>query len=224
MRANRSRKPSLPWRREFSLLLGLERLLSEDEPKLVDGTVLSAHQLDALSGTLTALLAGVQTGDEASTQTAVEEDVEIEDEMEDELAADADETDDELVADAEEDDEEDEDDEEPGPEVESEEEPEDWQHDDAALDADISEEQLLADDPGAARRFWFEHATGAGQTVAAGGFVEASRTGGGLILTHRRNLVDQFIGELKDRGYRERLCKPLLKGEDAANGPVTVET
>ena len=43
-------------------------------------------------------------------------------------------------------------------------------------------------------------------------------------MTHRRNLVDQFIGELKDRGYRERLCKPLLIGEDAANGPVTVET
>ena len=106
----------------------------------------------------------------------------------------------------------------------TEEEPQDWQHDDAALDEDISEEQLLADDPGAARRFWFEHATGAGKTVAAVGFVEASRTGGVLILTHRRNLVDQFIGELKDRGYRERLCKPLLKGEDAANGPVTVET
>src|SRR5271169_1413147 len=49
--------PSTAWRREFSLLLGLERVLSEDEPKLVDGTVLSAHQVDALSGTLTALLA-----------------------------------------------------------------------------------------------------------------------------------------------------------------------
>jgi len=48
------------WRRQFSLLLGLERLLSEDEPQLVDGTVLSAHQVDALSGTLTALLAEAQ--------------------------------------------------------------------------------------------------------------------------------------------------------------------
>src|SRR5581483_821469 len=48
------------WRRRFSLLLGLERLLSDDEPKLVDGTVLSAHQVDALSGTLTALLAEAQ--------------------------------------------------------------------------------------------------------------------------------------------------------------------
>ena len=48
--------PSTEWRRDFSLLLGLERLLSDDEPKLADGTVLSAHQVDALSGTLTALL------------------------------------------------------------------------------------------------------------------------------------------------------------------------
>src|ERR1700722_10872382 len=52
--------PSLEWRREYSLLLGLERLLSEEEPRLVDGTILSAHQVDALSGTLTALLAEVQ--------------------------------------------------------------------------------------------------------------------------------------------------------------------
>ena len=35
-------------------------MLSDDEPKLADGTVLSAHQVDALSGTLTALLAEAQ--------------------------------------------------------------------------------------------------------------------------------------------------------------------
>src|SRR5258708_29319634 len=51
----KAKYPSTAWRREFSLLLGLERVLSEDEPKLVDGTVLDAHQVDALSGTLTAL-------------------------------------------------------------------------------------------------------------------------------------------------------------------------
>ena len=54
------KNPSTAWRREFSLLLGLERLLSDEEPKLEDGTVLSAHQVDALSGTLTALLAEAQ--------------------------------------------------------------------------------------------------------------------------------------------------------------------
>ena len=63
-RAGRARRrpaaPSVEWRRRFSLLLGLERLLSEEEPHLVDGTVLSAHQVDALSGTLTALLAEAQ--------------------------------------------------------------------------------------------------------------------------------------------------------------------
>src|ERR1700758_3367911 len=53
-------KPSIDWRRHYSLLLGLERLLSEEEPHLADGTVLSAHQVDALSGTLTALLAEAQ--------------------------------------------------------------------------------------------------------------------------------------------------------------------
>src|SRR5205085_11049846 len=58
--------PSTAWRREFSLLLGLERLLSEDEPKLADGTVLSSHQVDALSGTLAALLAAAQNGSAAN--------------------------------------------------------------------------------------------------------------------------------------------------------------
>ena len=62
------------------------------------------------------------------------------------------------------------------------------------------------------------------------GFVEASRTGGILILTHRRNLVDQFNGELRDRGYAERVSPPLLDGEGTTAprrrrvGPVTVET
>ena len=64
----KAKHPSTAWRREFSLLLGLERLLSEEEPKLADGTVLSAHQVDALSGTLTALLAEAQRA--APTATA----------------------------------------------------------------------------------------------------------------------------------------------------------
>ncbi len=58
------------------------------------------------------------------------------------------------------------------------------------------------------------------------GFVDASRTGGVLILTHRRNLVDQFLGELHDRGYGDRESPPLLDGAgtDRSDGPVTVET
>ena len=54
-------EPSVTWRQHYSLMLGLERLVSQDEPKLVDGTVLDAHQVDALSGTLIALLAEAQS-------------------------------------------------------------------------------------------------------------------------------------------------------------------
>jgi ribonuclease E len=208
--------PSLEWRQEYSLMLGLERVLSEDEPKLVDGTVLSAHQVDALSGTLTALLAAAQTALPTTVDTPA-----APLEVDAEIVADSDAGDDDEIE-AESSPEDAAELEELESPVSDDDEPQDWQ-DDEDVDEDISTE-AIDNDPGAARRFWFEHATGAGKTVAAVGFVEASRTGGVLILTHRRNLVDQFIGELKTRGYRDRLCQPLLKGEDAANGPVTVET
>jgi hypothetical protein len=274
--------PSTEWRRDFSLLLGLERLLSDDEPKLADGTVLSAHQVDALSGTLTALLAEAQRtsengngrvgsaaaspellasaailGPEDASATAGVGDGEDADATggradgdydEDEPEADTDDDedqdddDDELgpvqrAAPDEDEDEDDEDEEEFADELlgedgtgeaedgtsegESEEEPRDW------VDEDDDDEESLAEqpeDPNAAKRFWFEHATGAGKTVAALGFVEGSQTGGILILTHRRNLVDQFHGELRERGYSKRISRPLLLGEDSVKGPVTVET
>jgi ribonuclease E len=281
-----AKHPSTAWRREFSLLLGLERVLSEDEPKLVDGTVLSAHQVDALSGTLTALLAEAQRagangngraaaaaspellasaailGPDGDTQddgkrsaprqpgessgaedgAAGAQRARAEDDEDEEAEDDEDELDDEEEDDDEdlgpvqraapEDDEEDEDfDEEPEElepeplldaeqdvEEESDEEPRDWVEEDEEDVADQPE------DPNAAKRFWFEHATGAGKTVAALGFVEASQTGGVLILTHRRNLVDQFHGELRDRGYQKRISRPLYTGEDSPKGPVTVET
>src|SRR3954465_5025100 len=54
--------PSTKWRRRYALLLGLERVLSEDEPRLADGALLNPHQVDALSGTQTALRAPVQNG------------------------------------------------------------------------------------------------------------------------------------------------------------------
>ena len=189
--------PSTQWRRTFSLLLGLERLLSDEEPELADGTTLNAHQVDALSGTLTALLAAAQANGNG-TATVPEEDVP--------LAS--------VAIPGEEDDDPEVDEDEP-------EEPEDWDAG-AAVDDDQLPEQ--PEDPNAGKRFWFEHATGAGKTVAALGFVEASRTGGVLILTHRRNLVDQFNGELRDRGYRDRITGPLLRGQDRGDGPVTVET
>ena len=56
------------------------------------------------------------------------------------------------------------------------------------------------------------------------GFVEASRTGGVLILTHRRNLVDQFHGELTRPRLRQAHRARAARPRDTANGPVTVET
>jgi ribonuclease E len=209
-----AKQPSIEWRRDFSLLLGLERILSEDEPRLADGTVLSAHQVDALSGTLTALLAESQRSaananghTNGSVQSGVAPRPNSNGDVSQTRIEEAGDEDDDLDL---------EDEEEP-----EDEEPQDWQDEGADEDAQLEEQP---EDPNAAKRFWFEHATGAGKTVAALGFVEASRTGGVLILTHRRNLVDQFNGELRDRGYRNRLSGPLLSGHDAANGPVTVET
>jgi ribonuclease E len=227
--------PSTDWRRRYSLMLGLERVLSDDEPKLADGTSLNPHQVDALSGTLTALLAEAQRSNGGAPPSAAPV-LAVDDEPDD--------TDyEEPVAvveddEEEEDDDDDDDDDEPeddtpldieidiGDDEDEEEEDESEDDDDEATDAVLDEDQLdeAPDDPNAHKRFWFEHATGAGKTVAAMGFVDASRTGGILILTHRRNLVDQFHGELKDRGYAKRVTPALLKGQDAANGPVTVET
>ncbi len=200
--------PSPEWRRRYSLLLGLERLLSSEPVHLADGAELTEHQVDVLSGTLAALTAELEdstvrlgwngagrepelprdgeaspplasAGGNGAVDTAAEED--------EALAPD-------------------------------EEEPLDWE--------EPAEEEVpeAPEDPGASRRFWFEHATGSGKTVAALGFVDGSRTGGVLILTHRRNLVDQFIGEISDRGYKDRLSPPLLDGSDHPYGPVTVET
>src|ERR687887_1314531 len=205
--------PSTRWRRRYALLLGLERLLSDDERRLADGALLNPHQVDALSGTLTALLAAAQKGPPGAPRGA-EPVLGVEEEAAPEPPPDA-------AADEPEDDERDDEDEEDEEEDET---PEDSWDDEQEPDVDEDVEEGAADDPNAYKRFWFEHATGSGKTVAAMGFVEASRTGGILILTHRRNLVDQFIGEISDRGYRDRLSPPLLGHEDTANGPVTVET
>ncbi len=198
-------EPSVDWRREFSLMLGLERLVSEEEPKLVDGTTLSAHQVDALSGTLIALTAEIQgAAQRGESANGHHKAGEVEELPSGEVELEGDD------------------------EISDEDEPLDWDADSGDDDeADAVEGAAPSDDPGANRRFWFEHATGAGKTVAALGFVEASRTGGVLILTHRRNLVDQFNGELVDRGYKKRVCAPIMTGKDkGANveGPVTVET
>jgi len=205
-----AKAPSIEWRREYSLLLGLERLLSEEEPHLADGTVLSPHQVDALSGTLTALMAEVQRGGNGNgrvepTEAPADAGADVDEPDPAQLASSAIPGEEELELE----------------EGEPEEEPQDWTDEAGDEDVQLPEQP---EDPNAAKRFWFEHATGAGKTVAALGFVEASRTGGVLILTHRRNLVDQFNGELRERGYGARIAAPLLDGRDNPKGPVTVET
>ncbi len=204
--------PSPEWRRRYSLLLGLERLLTAEPVLLADGAELTEHQIDVLSGTLAALTAELDDsvaaetwngagrssaevdGDEPASPVAAE----LEGDGGNGAAEEVAEEDEALAPD--------------------EEEPLDWEEPAADLVAEAPE------DPGASRRFWFEHATGSGKTVAALGFVEGSRTGGVLILTHRRNLVDQFIGEISDRGYKDRLSPPLMDGSDHPYCPVTVET
>jgi ribonuclease E len=203
--------PSIQWRRDFSLLLGLERFLADEPPKLLDGAELNPHQVDALSGTLAELMGQQQTvgaeeiangnGAEAAGNGAAAEAESSADGASADGTAEDDEEDDEVAPD---------------------EEPQDWEEQPDEDDEEVVEE--APEDPGAERRFWFEHATGAGKTVAAVGFIEATRTGGVLILTHRRNLVDQFIGEISDRGYKERLRPPLMDSRDDPEGPVTVET
>src|SRR5919204_3391217 len=49
--------PSNAWRVRYGLMLGLERTLSERPPRLRSGTELRRHQIDALAGMLTELIA-----------------------------------------------------------------------------------------------------------------------------------------------------------------------
>src|SRR5438046_1160987 len=162
-------EPSYGWKIRFSLMLGLERVLSERPPKLASGTELRRHQIDALAGMLTELIAAVQAQPERDLNGngLVEGAVEPETE-EEELELPADQIE-ELEDDA----------------------------------------PLPADDPGAVRRYRFRHPTASGKTIAAAGFVEASRTLGVLILTHRRLLVSQFNRELTAEGYGDRLTPAI---------------
>src|SRR5579884_2115414 len=50
------RAPTPRWKVRFGLMLGLERVLAEEEPQLASGTTLRRHQVDALAGMLTELI------------------------------------------------------------------------------------------------------------------------------------------------------------------------
>jgi superfamily II DNA or RNA helicase len=95
-------------------------------------------------------------------------------------------------------------------------------------DEDDGDEELdlrPREDPGAVRRFRFRHPTASGKTIAAAGFVEAARTMGVLILTHRRLLVQQFTRDLTTEGYGERLRPAIERGQEPLHGnPITIQT
>jgi ribonuclease E len=162
-------------------MLGLERVLSERPPRLASGTELRRHQIDALAGMLTELIASVQAHGENGNGNG--HDVELEEE------------DDELELDAQTDEEE------------------------------LESESPAESDPGAERRYRFRHPTASGKTIAAAGFVEAARTLGVLILTHRRLLVSQFTRDLTTEGYGERLTPAIEAGKEPLRGnPLTIQT
>src|ERR1700741_3202401 len=58
--------PSSQWKVRYGLLLGLERVLAEPEPRTASGTALRRHQVDALAGMLTELIAASQHYEETN--------------------------------------------------------------------------------------------------------------------------------------------------------------
>src|SRR5213593_27567 len=182
------RTPSSGWKVEYGLMLGLERVLAEEKPHLASGTELRRHQIDALAGMLTELIASHEKEAEANGNGAVVEIVEAEADDEEELQEDSTED---------------------------------------VLDEEIEEDEYYTGpDPGAVRRYRFRHPTASGKTIAAAGFVEAARSLGVLILTHRRLLVSQFQRDLTDEGYSDRFAPAIERGKEPVRdtSPLTIQT
>jgi ribonuclease E len=173
------RTPSSGWKIRYALMLGLERVLTDHPPRLASGTELRRHQIDALAGMLTELIARHEEEPENGNGNGNGHALEEHDE--------------------------------------------DEEHEDDELEGD--EEIDQKDDPGAIRRYRFRHPTASGKTIAAAGFVEAARTMGVLILTHRRLLVQQFTRDLTTEGYGDRLRPAIEEGQEPLRGnPITIQT
>jgi superfamily II DNA or RNA helicase len=180
-------KPSARWKVRYGLMLGLERVLASPQPATAAGTELRRHQVDALAGMLTELIAANQreADENGNGNGAALAELEAE-----------------LV------DAEDEDDQDAG-----------------VVEDDVEEPAYHARDAGASRRYRFRHPTASGKTIAAAGFVEASRHLGILILTHRRLLVSQFTRDLTTEGYGDRLTPAIERGaEPLRDDPITIQT
>ena len=76
------REPSADWKVQYGLMLGLERVLAEPRPHLASGTELRRHQVDALAGMLTELIASHEKEANGNGNGAVVEAVEDEPEEE----------------------------------------------------------------------------------------------------------------------------------------------
>jgi ribonuclease E len=176
------RTPSPEWKVRYALMLGLERVITDHPPRLKSGTELRRHQVDALAGLLTELIARNELSPENGNGEANG-----------------------------------------NGHGEAEAEPEDEEQAEP-LEVDEDEEPVV-DDPGAAHRFRFRHPTASGKTIAAAGFVEAARTMGVLILTHRRLLVSQFERDLTTEGYGDRFTPAIETGHEPLRGnPLTIQT
>jgi len=174
--------PSTQWKVRFGLMLGLERVLAEPEPRTKAGTALRRHQVDALAGMLTELIAATQREEGSGNGNGHAAVTEVEEEEDDEDILEGD-------------------------------------------DEDGPVELTPEEDPGAIRRYRFRHPTASGKTIAAAGFVEAARTLGVLILTHRRLLVSQFERDLKTEGYADRYSDAIERGrEGKQTNPLTIQT
>src|SRR4051794_13747790 len=82
------RAPSRRWKVEYGLMLGLERVLAEQPPRLASGTELRRHQVDALAGMLTELIASHEEHKDTNGNGAALEEVGEEEEPEEEPAED----------------------------------------------------------------------------------------------------------------------------------------
>src|SRR5439155_7643325 len=58
------KRPSSRWKVRYGLMLGLGRVLASPQPATASGTELRRHQVDALAGMLTELIAANQRGAE----------------------------------------------------------------------------------------------------------------------------------------------------------------
>src|SRR5215475_6807853 len=82
--------PSARWKVRYGLMLGLERVLTEDPARTAAGTELRRHQVDALAGMLAELIAATQRAADENgngSGNGAHAEAEVEDEVDDDVDA-----------------------------------------------------------------------------------------------------------------------------------------